>query len=173
MKQRLVLSVRHSGTNFVGQFLNECNVKCRKLHPETLASDDALLTLCRTHLTVVPLVEPIKTIRSRFTRGHEDWELQVEGWRRVLLTAPENPYYLPIDLISRKPIIERCCWLMLMADHLEFEIPKEILLRWANQWPEHRNDEDRTKGFVPDLKPMSRELEKVKGLSEFLSSHGY
>tara|TARA_Y100000310_G_scaffold314990_1_gene365035 strand:- start:579 stop:1016 length:438 start_codon:yes stop_codon:yes gene_type:complete len=125
------------------------------------------------YLCVVPLVDPLLTIRSRFTRGHTDWDAQIHSWRMLLHTAPHKPFYLPLDLLSRKGTWPRWDALEALAKHMQFKADPQVLARWANDWPEHRNEESRTKGIVPDLEPMAEALRGVKGLVAFLQVQGY
>ena len=60
-----------------------------------------------------------------------------------------------------------------MAGHLEFRPDLQILKRWANEWPECSNGDDRTKGMIPDLTPMGDALREVEGLVPFLRVQGY
>lgn len=122
---------------------------------------------------MVPLVDPLQTIRSRYRRGYCDWQLQVDSWRRLLNAVKYRPHFLPIDLLSRKGTESRYDSLEVMAGHLEFRTDPQILKRWANEWPECSNGDDRTKGMIPDLTPMGDALREVEGLVPFLRVQGY
>jgi hypothetical protein len=129
-------------------------------------------TLCEQHLTVVPLVDPLRTIRSRFTRGYDDWQAQVRSWEYLLLTQRAGPFYLPVDLLGGESFKKRRSALKGMASHLGFTPDSVTLLRWSRDWPEHRSHEARDQA-VPNLSPMIYALRQVEGLREFLQGQGY
>jgi len=84
-----------------------------------------------------------------------------------------KPYYLPIDLIARKGVKARSEALLGLAAHMRFRPNFETVRRWANEWPECTNGEDRTKGLVPDLTPMIEKLREIGLLKAFLVERGY
>ena len=85
----------------------------------------------------------------------------------------EAVHWSPIDLIARKTDNDRRIALEMMAAHLRFTPPADILKKWSEDWPEHRNQESRTAGLVPDMTPMQRALDDVPGLRDFLTERGY